>query len=427
MLVGAWLALQPAEIWSGQACPRSVTPEELSLKTEFQLALPDTQAQLWIDAYRGRTLDLEQAEELLLAAPREATGQACEVYQFHAVGFENGDPLFELVDGAVTHPPLIGTYSGTLMVSAPQLTAADQQAILSDAVSRIEAGVPSASGLALLVSVDDQPARRSADLSRRLAGEVRVPREAGSMSGAIRPVRTIAPISVHLEVTNLAGRAYPVGDWVRARPPQTAPITRRYVWEPVEPSLPYEALGRSFEDPLDCFFRLWYPEHPDDLMQPRRPQWGAHRAGKFSVRAVLSNLRAEVRSGEDEEWEQLTLELDLSELKAQQAAVNYTVWMERQPGDYVGEDLFLLGPLVSALNRFVPSPEPSGYTAYGDDMYLNITRYAEALTVCLNNFLIEGRFVTGCPTGTPQSARNPMRQALLSRQYDPRTCRTLAP
>ncbi|HBU63712.1 MAG TPA: hypothetical protein DEB67_14850, partial [Oceanicaulis sp.] len=58
LLVGAWLALQPAEIWSGQACPRSVTPEELSLKTEFQLALPDTQAQLWIDAYRGRTLDL---------------------------------------------------------------------------------------------------------------------------------------------------------------------------------------------------------------------------------------------------------------------------------------------------------------------------------------------------------------------------------
>ena len=67
------------------------------------------------------------------------------------------------------------------------------------------------------------------------------------------------------------------------------------------------------------------------------------------------------------------------------------------------------------------------HTAYGDDMYLNITRYAEALTVCLNNFLIEGRFVTGCPTGTPQSARNPMRQALLSRQYDPRTCRRLAP
>lgn len=419
--VAGWLSLQSADVWSGQACPTYVQPDELTRKTEFQIALPQDQAERWIDAYSDRVLTLEQAEELLQIAPREAAGQDCEVYQFFATGYDDGLPLFELVSARPGAQD--DWYAGTLEVAAPDLNRLGQQAILASAGSEIVASITNPDGWAYLVSFDDLSPRQAADLSRQLSGRVRTPHRPSRSDGPVQPLRTVTPVRVHLEVTNLAGRAYPYGGWERTSTARTAPITRRYVWEPVDPVLPYEALGRSFEEPLDCFFRLWYPVHPDDLMQHQRPQWGAHSAGRFSVRAIISDLRAELRSGREEEWERITLELDLSELKAQQATMNYTVWIERQPGDHVGDDVPLVGSLISVLNTFSPSPEPADYTAYDESMFANITAYAEALTLCLNTFLSQGRFVSGCPMGTESSSRFREREVLMNQVYDPQYCR----
>ena len=426
-LIAGWLSLQATEVWSGQACPRYVQLEDLARKTEFQIALPQDQAEAWIEAYTGRVLDLAQAEELLLRAPREAAGQACEVYQFLATGYDDGSPLFELTNGEAAAGSLSARYTGTLEISAPNLNELGQQAVLASAVSQIEAARTNDAGWVYLASIDNPGPRQASDLSRQLSGRVLAPQQASRSDGPVRPLRLVIPVRVHLEVMNLAGRAYPYGGWERIGPTQTSPITRRYVWEPVNPVQPYEALGRSFEDPLDCFFRLWYPVHPDDLMQHQRPQWGAHRDGRFSVRAMISDLRAELRSGRDEEWERITLELDLSELKAQQATMNYTVWIERQSGDHVGDDVPVFGAVISMLNKFSPSPEPALYTAYDESMYANITTYAEALTMCLNTFLAQGFFASGCPMGTEDSARYRERETLLNQDYDLQRCRRRSP